>query len=204
MRMPFVLAIAAAAAFAATPTASASFPGANGKIVFGTLHAGEDEIWTMNPDGSDRRNLTRHDGRKIGDIDPRWSPDARQIAFVRDDTNTGGDMQIWVMDADGSNQHAVTNLGGGNRLPSWTADAKQIIFQHSESGNSEIYRVNVDGTGVTNLTNDAAIDWAPATSPTGKKIVFTSEREGNGHLYVLTPDGQPQRVTTGPDYDYLR
>jgi dipeptidyl aminopeptidase/acylaminoacyl peptidase len=122
--------------------------------------------------------------------------------FVRDDTNTGGDMQIWVMDADGSNQHAVTNLGGANRLPSWTADAKQIVFQHSESGNSEIYRVNVDGTGVTNLTNDAAIDWAPATSPTGKKIVFTSEREGSGHLYVLPPDGQLQRITTGPDYDY--
>src|SRR5919202_111482 len=151
MRTPIVFAVAALAAFAFAPTGSASFRGANGKIVFGTLHAGEDEIWTMNPDGTARQNLTRHDGRKISDIDPRWSPDGQQIAFARDDTNTGGDMQIWVMNADGSNQHAITNLGGRNRYPSWTADGKQIVFQHLESGSFEIYRVNVDGSGVTNL-----------------------------------------------------
>src|SRR4051794_24398742 len=179
MRMRFVLASAVLAAFVAAPSSPASFRGANGKIVFGTLHAGEDEIWTTNPDGGDRHNLTRHDGRKISDIDPRWSPDGHQIAFARDDTNTGGDMQIWVMDGDGSNQHAVTNLAGGNRYPSWTADGRQIVFQHVESGNSEIYRVSVDGVGLTNLTNDSAVDWSPATSPTGKKIVFTSERDGN-------------------------
>src|SRR6266511_5976696 len=101
MRMPLVPAIVVATAFAATPTASASLPGTNGRSSSGRLHAGEDEIWTMNPDATDRRNLTRHDGRKISDIDPRWSPDARQIAFARDDTGDG--MQIWVINADGSN-----------------------------------------------------------------------------------------------------
>ena len=45
--------------------AEAAFPGANGKIVFGSQHAGEDEIWVMNADGSGKTNLTRHDGAKI-------------------------------------------------------------------------------------------------------------------------------------------
>lgn len=180
--------------------ASASFPGADGKIVFGSQHAGEDEIWVMNADGTDRRNLTRHDGAKVTDIDPRWSPDGRQIVFASD--RVGG-MEIWLMNADGSSPRQLTNLPGRNRFPSFTANGEHVVFQSVVSGSFEIYRVRVDGTGVENLTNHSAVDWSPATSARGKKIVFTSERDGNGHLYVMTPDGELWRVTNGPGYDYF-
>ena len=102
--------------------ADAAFPGANGRIVFGSQRAGEDEIWVMNADGSGKTNLTRHDGAKISDLDPSWSPDGDQIAFASD---PGGDQQIWLMNADGSNPHQLTNAPPGrNRLPSWSADGE--------------------------------------------------------------------------------
>ncbi len=188
------------AALVASLTASAAFPGKNGKIVFGSQHAGEDEIWVMNSDGTDRRNLTRHDGRKVSDIDPRWSSDGRRIVFASDGTGT---MQIWVMNANGSDPTQLTNLPGRNRYPAFTANGKQIVFQSVVGGNFEIYRVNADGSGVTNLTNDAGVDWSPATSARGKKIVFTSERDGNGHLYVWAPDAPLVRVTNTAGYDYF-
>jgi TolB protein len=90
----------------ASEPAHAAFPGSNGEIVFGSQHGGEDEIWVMNTDGTNKHNLTRHDGAKISDIDPRWSPDGTQIAFSSD---PGGKRQIWVMNADGSMPHQVTN-----------------------------------------------------------------------------------------------
>jgi Tol biopolymer transport system component len=188
------------AALVASLTASAAFPGKNGKIVFGSQHAGEDEIWVMSSDGTDRRNLTRHDGAKVSDIDPRWSPDGLQIAYASDRTGT---MQLWVMRADGGMPRQLTDLPGRNRYPSWTADGKQIVFQSLDAGNFEIYRINVDGTDISNLTNDPGVDWSPATSARGRKIAFTSERDGSGHLYVLTPDGAITRVTNTVDYDYF-
>jgi len=188
------------AALVASLTASAAFPGKNGKIVFGSQHAGEDEIWVMNSDGSERRNLTRHDGAKISDIDPRWSPDGRRIVFSSDRSGSG---QIWVMNANGSNPTQLTNLPGRNRYPAFTADGKQIVFQSLASGNFEIYRMNSDGSGVTNVTNDPGVDWAPATSSRGKKIVFTRERGDSGHLFIWSPDAPLKQVTSTAGYDYL-
>ena len=188
-----------AAAAGAGRRAEAAFPGANGKIVFGSQHAGEDEIWVMNADGTNKHNLTRHDGAKISDIDPVWSPDGRQIAFSSD---PAGNRQIWVMSADGSSAHAVTNTPGFNRLPSWTADGKSIVFMSRNGTNAEIERVRLADGQVTNLTNDPAFDYSPAASPRGNKVVFSSDRDGKGHLYVLA-DGTVQRITTGDGYDYF-
>lgn len=180
--------------------AEAAFPGANGKIVFGSQHAGEDEIWVMNADGTGKHNLTRHDGSKISDIDPSWSPDGRQIAFSSD---PGGNKQIWVMNADGSNPHQLTDAPGRNRLPSWSADGKSIVFVSTSGGNAEIFRVRVADGQLSPLTNDPAFDYSPAASPRGNKIVFSSDRDGNGHLYVLDGTGALQRITNGTGYDYF-
>jgi dipeptidyl aminopeptidase/acylaminoacyl peptidase len=172
----------------------------NGQILFFSQHGGEDEIWVMNADGSNKRNLTRHDGAKITDLDPAWSPDGREIAYVSD---ASGSRQIWSMNPDGSDQHQLFAAPGENRYPNWTADGGSIVFQSQSHGNFEIFMAHADGSGLTNLTNNPSVDWSPATSPHGKKIVFTSERDGNGHLYVRAGDGTLQRITNGTGYDYF-
>ena len=194
------LCAAVAAVVVMFPAAVGSAAGPEqGQIVFFSEHGGEDEIWAMNADGSGKHNLTRHDGRKITDLDPSWSPDGTQIAYVRD---ASGSREIWIMNGDGSGQRQLIDAPGTNRFPNWTADGETIVFQSSDAGDFEIYRANSsDGSGLVNLTNNAAADWSPATSPYGKKIVFTSERDGNGHLYVLDADGQLVRITNGAGYD---
>lgn len=189
---------AMAAALGAAGPATSAFPGENGRIAVFSQHAGEDEIWVMNPDGTDFRSLTRSSGRKVSDLDPNWSPDAERIAFASD---RGGSMQIWTMAADGSDLVQVTNLPGRNRFPAWTADGKQIVFQSVVAGQFEVFRIDADGTHSVNLTDHPAVDSAPATSAHGKKVVFTSERDGNGHLYVLDPDGELSRITNTVGYD---
>ena len=195
---------AAAAVLALIAGAPATAQGSQtraGQIAFFSQHGGEDEIWVMNADGTNKHNLTRHDGVKISDLDPSFSPDGHQIAFSSD---PGGSRQIWLMNADGSNPYQLTDLPGAQRYPSWSADGKSIVFQSVNGGDSEIYRVGSDGSNPVDLTNDpAAADWSPATSPHNGKIVFTSERDGNGHLYVLALDGTLTRITDGPGYDYF-
>src|SRR3954453_18230411 len=58
-----VAALPAAAAFAA-------YPGANGKIAFGSGRSGNGDIWAMNPDGSGQTRLT---DSPAADQSPAWS-----------------------------------------------------------------------------------------------------------------------------------
>ena len=92
-------------ALAALP-ASATFPGKNGRIAF---IQGPD-IYTMNPDGSDVRQLT-----SFTDDNPafweNWSADGTQFVFSRFPPPDGFG-QLWLMNADGSNQHLLLNDPG--------------------------------------------------------------------------------------------
>jgi hypothetical protein len=73
------------------PAASATFPGENGRIVF----ADAGHIVSMNPNGSDRRQLTNG----AGNADPACSASGRKIVFSH---KVGTHHVIDVMRADGS------------------------------------------------------------------------------------------------------
>ena len=56
------------------------------------------EIYVMDNDGGNQRNLTNNPG---DDRYPSWSPDGTGIVFSSDRNDVGGNRQIYVMDADG-------------------------------------------------------------------------------------------------------
>jgi Tol biopolymer transport system component len=66
------LVVSVAIAAIGASQARAAFPGTNGKIVFETNRDGNEEIYTMNADGTNRVDLTRN---SADDTDPRWSAD---------------------------------------------------------------------------------------------------------------------------------
>lgn len=96
------------------------------------------EIFSMNSDGSDVKNLTKH---KSYDGYPEWSPDGRHIVFAssRHGRNTGH-IQLFTMNADGSNVRQLTwnKVGEEDNRPDWSIDGKRIVFN----------RVNKDGTRI--------------------------------------------------------
>ena len=76
------------------------------KIAFVSRRDGNAEIYVMNADGSQLRNLTRN---TVGDRNPVWSPDGRRIAFE-------SNWQVNVMNADGSGQRRLTRSGARTSL----------------------------------------------------------------------------------------
>lgn len=83
-------------------------------IAYVANHPGNDEIFVMRSDGSDKRRLTWNEWE--WDKHPTWSPDSGQIAYF---TNRTGPRQIWVMSVDGTNQRNISNNGYDDWDPVW-------------------------------------------------------------------------------------
>ncbi len=168
----------------------------NGLIAFDSDRDGNDEIYVIEADGSNARNLTNHDADDHG---PAWSPDGSQIAFT---SKRDGNWEVYVMSADGTNVRRLTDELGDDSDPAWSPDGGQIVFVSERDGNSDIYVMNADGSSPRNLTKHPETDAMPAWSPDGTRILFTSNRDGNPDIYVMNADGSnPHRLTNSADHD---
>jgi Tol biopolymer transport system component len=163
------------------------------------------DIFSMNPDGSDVRQLTNL-GSSNGAFWENWSPDGSQLVFSEFPSNSTG--QLWVMNSDGSHQHLLLSEAEyGERAPSFSPDGAWVVFtrcQNESNGNGcAIYKVRTDGGGLTPVTDfrPDASDWEPAYSPDGMTIVFESyNRDGLiVALWLMNADGTDFRPLTPPE-----
>ena len=168
------------------------------------------DIWVMEADGGNPRNLTNHHAT---DRQPDWSPDGLQIAFTsyrdRDwEFEARDNWDIYVMNADGTNLINLTKHPAKDYGPHWSPDGRQIAFTSNREGNTEVYVMNADGTNLINLTNHPASDGGPDWSPDGQQIIFVSGRDKkndndkNTEIYVMNADGtNPINLTNHPAID---
>ena len=179
-----------------TPTPRVVQDFQNGRIAFESTRNGNSDIYVINADGSDLRQLTSH---PEWDHAPAWSPDGQRIAFhsLRD-----GNWEIYVMNTDGSGVARLTNQPERDWLPSWSPDGKQIAFESHRDGNGNVYVMNADGTNVRRLTDHSDWDGWPTWSQHGWQIAFFSDRGANGDIYVMASDGtNVTRLTDSPEWD---
>lgn len=123
-------------------------------IAFASSRAGSRQLFIMNSDGSNIRQVTN-----LQDMGGRssWSPDESRLAFYM---GPAGDHNIYIINIDGTGLIQLTN-GGDNLGPSWSPDGNWIAFASFRDGNNEIYIIHPDGTGLTRLTNSPTSDWQP-------------------------------------------
>jgi dipeptidyl aminopeptidase/acylaminoacyl peptidase len=164
--------------------AGAAFPGVNGKIAFQHGLDGNVEVYTMEPDGSARTQLTTD---PVADGDPVFSADGSRIAFAHGVFSDDAD--VYVMNADGSGQTRLTTNPAADHEPAFSPDGSKIAFTSTRDGNAEVYVMNADGSGQTRLTVNGAQDFGPVFSPDGSRIAFARSVAGNADIYLMDVDG---------------
>ena len=165
-------------------------------IVFDSERGGNDDIYTMNTDGSGVKRLTYHGAR---DVSPAVSPDGGSIAFA---SNRDGNFQLYVMDRNGDNQQRIIITTTNDLHPDWSPDGTKILYTAYTSGSwddGEIFMMNADGSNARQLTDTPADNMLADWSPDGTRVLFTSKRDGNYELYVMDTLGyNQQRLTDSP------
>jgi dipeptidyl aminopeptidase/acylaminoacyl peptidase len=80
------------------------------------------QVWMVSTDGnSSPRQLTT----KEGSSQPAWSPDGKQIAFVR---LAEGKPQIFLLSLEGGEATQLTKFKYGAGTPKWSPDGKKVLF----------------------------------------------------------------------------
>ncbi len=190
------------------------------RIAFTSDRGGGDNIWVMNADGSDKRQVTAEDFRLL--YQPSWSKDGRFIAAKKHFT-TGrslGTGEIWLYAVSGgsgvrlvkrSSEKLQKELGE----PVFAADGRSLfytrdvtpgpIFQYAQDSNGELFdieRYDLETGEVSTAVSGLGGSVRPTPSPDGARIAFVRRERARSKLYVRDlASGEERKIYDALDQD---
>ncbi len=190
------------------------------RIAFTSDRGGGDNIWLMNADGSDKRQVTKEDFRLLNQ--PSWSPDGQFIAAKKHFT-TGrslGTGEVWLYHVSGGagvplvkkpNERHQKELGE----PTYAPDGKAIlytrnitpgpIFEYAQDSNTDLFnieRYDIETGEISTVASGPGGSVRPTPSHDGKKIAFVRRENTRSKLYVKDlATGEERKVYDALDQD---
>lgn len=171
------------------------------KIVFYSNKSGNFDIYVMNSDGSDMKQLTFDDSY---DGMPAWSSDGKRISFA---SKRGGDFDIYAMNSDGSGIKELIKTENFEGTHRWSSDGNYIAFEgnnNNNNNNTDIYLFDVRTKKIKRLTTDEGNDFAPLFLNGRENIVFQSSRTGKYQIYKLNLKTEELKaLTSGKSHNLI-
>ncbi|WP_140719592.1 winged helix-turn-helix domain-containing protein [Pseudomonas sp. Hp2] len=128
-------------------------------------------------------NLSYRAGPQDFDYAPRYSPNGKWIAFIRNPQM--GD--IWLMPADGGRPEPLTRDNAEFRGLTWLPDSSGLVFGRRIESQSRLYRIDLATRRVRDMGVDDA--QAPVVSASKGKLAFVQRKPKFG-IYRVERDGQ--------------
>jgi len=153
------------------------------RIAYISDRVGESEIWVMDWNGKNKKQLTKHNSLALA---PSWSPDGKHLVFT---SYLRGTPAIYLLTPQEGYLKLLWDKGGVNSSASVSPDGRTVAFASSQEGNVDIYTIPLEGGEARRLTTARGIDTQPSWAPNGRQIAFTSARSGAPQIYMMDADG---------------
>ena len=184
---------------AVLPVAGAQADVFNGRIAFSSFRvdppAGQTrtgDIFSMNPDGSDLRQLTDN---PADDAQSDWAPDGRDIVYRIRKPGFTTNFEVSRMTAAGQEHQRLTftDTGQASSQPAWFPDKSAILFRRSSPGASSIWQMGTSGESPVLRYDPPGGQFYPSLSPDMSKVIFATVTSPTGDtdraVQTLNPDG---------------
>jgi eukaryotic-like serine/threonine-protein kinase len=162
---------------------------ADGKVVYYSNVSGQADLWIMDADGSNQKQLTFNAGSNFS---PVVSSDGRYIVFIS--TRTGSP-SIWRIDITGDNAKQITT--DSPSYPHLALDGNWVIYGRATSGRFTLWKAPVEGGDSAQLTDNLSgtTSCCPALSRDGQWIAYFALGSTAKRIAVIPASGGPPTKT---------
>jgi Tol biopolymer transport system component len=171
-----------------------------GKIVYSAMAGSNQNIFTIDADGTNKTALTVDAG---DNYTPAASPDGRYILFA---SNRNGALNIWRMNAeDGSDLKQLT-FTDGNSYPSVSFDGQWVVYDNQSKASYTLWKVPIEGGTPVQLSDPAKNAHLAVVSPDNQFLATRYFVDEATEKIVVLPSqgGGPVRLTEIPIRDWQR
>jgi Tol biopolymer transport system component len=175
-------------------------------VISDTTPPYDNNIYTINADGTNKIQLTNHDENHT----PIYFPDNSAIIY----TSTNGIIcGVYKMNIDGTNKQLLSPPGKSFNVSSISPNGKMIAINSDDRNGTQIFVMNTDGSNLKQLTftveknyYDTGFprggNYNPIWSPDNSRIVYVSAENTAPDIFIINPDGSGnKRLTDSPKRD---
>ena len=171
----------------------ASFSPDRTRIAMSSNRAGSFDIWVMDADGRNLRQLTSDS--TASESEPSWMPDGSAIVYT---AGAGGASQLAMVPVDSGEARVITDGPGGHQSPSVSPDGRYVAYVSAREGNYDVYVSTLEGTDLRRITATPVRERAPHWLQDGA-LLFASDLSRMGAVIVRQHGASRQIITEVPD-----
>jgi Tol biopolymer transport system component/DNA-binding winged helix-turn-helix (wHTH) protein len=153
-------------------------------------------LYLISTETGERRRLTSPPATNIGDCSPAFSPDGKEVAFVRVFSAVVG--EVYLVSVAGGEPTRLTHDGGGASNLTWALNGREIIFSTRYGGRTQLHRVSVDGGAPQWLAASGNDAHYPAFSPQGNRLAWTKNTANSDIFRAALTNNPNNREASKP------
>jgi Tol biopolymer transport system component/DNA-binding winged helix-turn-helix (wHTH) protein len=119
-----------------------------------------------------------------GVLNPRLSPDGREIAFhVIDDA---GVINVWTQPLEGGPRTQVTFDAEAMSYPMWSPDGRSLVVEIKRGDDTQMGVVSRNGGPIELIVTERGQSWPFSWAPDNDRIAFAGARDGVWNIYTAS------------------
>ena len=148
----------------------------------------EGEVWMMEADGGNPRQLTAEPLRLLG-----WLPSGDEVLLA---ARGEGGPRVLAADWRTGLRRRLADLSGPLKMGRLSPDGRQFAYHVNDQGTINVATASLVGGPTKQLTFDREMMGFPCWSPDGRLLAFEVKRGEDTHVCVIPADGgTPEQLT---------